>query len=174
MRVRKLILAASMIVAATFGASGYALAASTQPAAAASSSCVRLPNHNNWECVTGGGLYWTDNLYTRQFYWHPASGDLTVLEDYFCQNDQETVAGHPTCISNAPGVPANTSRAQRRTISLADGCTIYGWNVASGATNPTPPTHCTLYNGAHRALTSAETRSVLTFWKYMHQIGGYW
>lgn len=170
MRVKALILSVLAIAGLTLGLTASAPA----PQASASYPCVRLfGGHNNWLCVYGG-LYWTDNLFTREFYWHPYAGDQVVMEQYFCRGDQDNAYGHPICISNAPGVPASEPRWQRRVISLADGCTVYGWNVAYDDKTPPAPVHCVLPTGSERPLTSGERKSVLDFWTVMQHVGGYW
>lgn len=145
----------------------------SQTAQAATPTCVRYPNHVAYLCIgsnsAGGATYWTDYLYTREVYWHPAKGYLTATESYYCRNDRTPANGHIACSQNAPGVVAGSPEYARRVISLADGCIIQGWNYLDTVANPPAPKFC-----VGRATTSPEKSSAQRFWHAMAIIPGPW
>jgi hypothetical protein len=150
----------------------------TPPSAVAANKCIQYPSHDAYMCVVlsrYGALYWYDALYTREFYWHPKSGDQTVGEVFYCENDPTTADDHTDCKGNAPGVPPNTREYYRRIITLADGCVITGWKVHDTDTDPPAPQECVNVMGrSARPTTAAEKRSVLDFWHIMQKVPGQW
>lgn len=145
----------------------------------AANECIQYPGHDAYMCVvatsTDGALYWYDALYTREFYWHPTSGDQAVGEVFYCENDPTTADDHTDCEGNAPGVPPNTPEYHRRVITLADGCVIAEWKVNDTAASPPAPQKCANVNGlSARRTTTTEKRSVLDFWRIMQEVPGEW
>ena len=147
--------------------------------APAPNACVEYPDHDAYMCVAGlagdGALYWYDALFTREFYWHPASGDQAVGEVFYCQNDATSADGHTDCKGNAPGVPARTPESSRRVLTLADGCVVSGWKVDDSNTHPPPPKSCASATGRPlRPTTASERRTLLDFWRIMQKVPGQW
>lgn len=142
--------------------------------------CIQYTTHNAYMCIagnSGGTLYWTDYLFTRQFYDHPASGNLTVTESFYCGPSDHGHAGtyDNWCPKPAPGIVAGTHDYARRVISLADGCVITRWNVYDSVASPPAPQWCTSQStGLTRPTTALEKRSALAFWHVMNLVPGEW
>jgi hypothetical protein len=46
-------------------------------------SCYQRGSYHVYTCVYGGGMYGFLALYPNVFYWHPKTGDLVVIENYY-------------------------------------------------------------------------------------------
>lgn len=136
---------------------------------------VEFDSHLAYLCVNGingeGTLYWTQYLYTFQYYWHPNSGSMVVTETYYkppgylagkvC-NAGTTVCPPLVTPFSLPLPP----RSNGRIVTLADGCV-----VSAPTLNPVP-TFCTSTSqGGQPAethqMTPVEQHSIDSFWKIM-------
>ena len=189
MRFRKFIIA----VAAVLGLSGMyaagAAAASTPAPTIPYPKCfgtgatsVQLSGHIAYECLgvgngqDGVGLYWSDNLYELNYYWHPASGEIVVNETFFksCYDVQLERHGAPCALSAGvpttvtPPVTGTDPYANGRLIWMADGCVVDAPTDTS-----TAPTTCSAIIlaggsvGPGRAMNPVELSSISHFWEIM-------
>lgn len=196
------VLAAAVAISAglAFGVAASAAAAPTAPAASSTSipykPCfgtvpatqqAQIPGHIAYECVglgktaaEGVGVYWADNLYSIQFYWHPGHGGQVIQESFLksCAEvnlERHLPPGGPcTNYSDLPlpdTTPGQDKVANGRLIWLADGCVL-----AAPTDLGAPPTQCAVViqgGGADvspgRPLTAAEQADVNGFWSIMNR-----
>lgn len=130
---------------------------------------VQFGSHIAYECIFAlpgdGILYWSQNKYVFEYYWHPAPGDMVVAEVYFKQSGS-TYPGQPNPFTTPLGVPL-PPRSNGRIVVLADGCV-----VAAPVLSPVP-TWCLATSqggqaGEFHQMTPAEQASVSGFWKIMN------
>lgn len=144
---------------------------------------VQLADLTSYDCIVqlegdGGGLYIGRWLYTIAFYWHPATGDVTVTEFYY-ETCKQIAAENSSCPDGLPAGP----RSNGRVITLAGNpgtsqgfCLVPAPNVYGP-----PPTTCTPTRGGvpaasgPRPMTAAQQASIDGFWKIASLIpGAYW
>lgn len=180
-----------------------ATAAVTAPAAAAPSIpypvCfgkapvlhAQVSGHIAYECLglgaaplEGVGLYWSDNLYELNYYWHPGHGQIVVNETFFKSCYEVQLERHGAACGLYGNVPVGDNNpgqnhwADGRFIIMADGCV-----VAAPTDTGAVPTQCALImqgGGAiispGRAMNATELLSAKGFWAIMERYtpDNYW
>lgn len=134
-------------------------------------SGVQYDSHVAYECIFGqkgnGALYWAQNLYVIEYYWHPAKGDEVVTEIYFKPpgTSWPGVSGNGNPLVTPLGLPF-PPRSNGRIVVLADGCVV-SWPALDQV-----PTDCTSTSqggqpGETHQMTPVEQASVSGFAKIM-------
>lgn len=144
---------------------------------------VQISGHIAYEClglgktpIQGVGLYWSDNLYELNYYWHPGHGQMVVNETFFKSCPEVSQERHGAPCGLYAGVPMLTNAAgvdqwaEGRFIIMADGCvvdaptdqgTVPDWCsmvITDGGEGPLP---------GHQ-MTTVEYNSAKGFWSIMN------
>lgn len=151
---------------------------------------VELTNHIAYECLgiggtdQGVGVYWSDNLYELNYYWHPDHGGIVINETFFKSCHEVSLERHGApcgLYDNVPVTDSNpgaNSYANGRLIWFADGCIVSAPTDTSAV-----PTQCSavILDGGRsvapaRALTAQEADSLADYWSIMKRYtpDAYW
>lgn len=163
---RKFLITSALVLGSLLGMAAPASAATPHNYAGCNNHLgVEYATHLAYLCVNGGKgtLYWTQYLYTFEYYWHPSNGDMVVTEVYFKPPGSVWLGEEP--LVTPVGLPL-PPRSNGRLVILADGC------IVSAPVLDVVPTFCLStdhggQSGSFHQMTPVEQNSVRDFWTIM-------